>query len=670
MIDIRERSISIVPWIGLLLLGAGLVSTPLLRQLPFNRFSELLLLALLAWAAAWLQRRLIRTSWASGMALAWVVPLVGFVGILPSLATLLMVLAAAALGAKLFPQRSLALQVTLGLLLLAGAMGWGLLLPLHNRWVYLLLFVSMIIWGRSALTGSLSTAGAAWREGVAAAPRWAAFAVMLVGVASTACWLPTLQYDDLAYHLRLAWQLMEGGVYQPAPEFQVWALAPWGSDVVQALPQVLAGAESRGAVNAVWLLLLVSGTWRFSMHLDASPMQRWLVVAMVASLPLTPGLATSMQTELPSAAVLVWMAALVAGPRNAHLAFWLMLAILAGGLAASKTIAAAMSLPVLAWALARHPWPSPLRIAAVMATGFGVGGASYIYAAWIAGNPVLPLFNGFFQSPYFASQNFADLRYQQGFDGLLPWRLTFHTSRYFESRDGAAGISLVALAGFWISALIRPSTRIAAVVATAVLLLPLMPVQYLRYAYPGIVMFCVVAVSAVECSRHRPLVWFLVAVIVVNVTYHANGNWMLRTGALKDVVRSIGNDGALFERFAPERVLAGAIRDSGDIEGTVLLLDPAEPFIAEFGTRGRSVSWYAPTIQKAAVAAASDGHGRAWAELMRSVGARHVVLRTDTTSEAQRRALQMLGATLRQEARGRQWWSLPAPGHSEEIRHP
>lgn len=72
------------------------------------------------------------------------------------------------------------------------------------------------------------------------------FAATLLGLASAAAWLPTLQYDDQSHHPRLPWQLQEQGCYLPRPQFQVRAPAPWSSDILHALPQLMSGQEARG----------------------------------------------------------------------------------------------------------------------------------------------------------------------------------------------------------------------------------------------------------------------------------------------------------------------------------------------------------------------------------------------------------------------------------------
>lgn len=645
---------------GPLLLLFGLAITPLLKSLPSGRFGELIALGLLIGALAWLLGRLRGWYMASGLALIWILLLPVFTGVLPMLATILLLLAALVTGQALFAQRALALQATAGLLVLAAVLGWTLLLPIHSRWVYLPVCFALVIWRRALLWTSLRSGIVQWRRCVTEAPRSAALAVLLVGFASTACWLPTLQYDDLTYHLRLPWQLLQQGVYQPAPQHQIWALAPWATDVIQAVPQVIAGTESRGPVNAFWLILLATAAWQLAAQLGANVQLRWLAVGMVASLPLTAGLAGGMQTELPTAAVLLWMCALAASPRDGRLSSWLLLAVLAGGLLAMKSMSAVMALPVLVWALVRHPWPSLPRIGLVLLTGLLIGLANYVHAQWLAGNPVLPLLNGIFQSPYFAPTNFIDPKYKIGFGPGLPWTLTFHSSRYFESHDGAAGVVLVGLAGLWLLALLRPATRPAAWVTLAVLALPLLPIQYLRYAYPGMALLCVVAVAALGPRlTRRPVIGMLVALCVLNVSYQSTGYWMLRSGALKDTLKSAGHDAPLFQRFAPERSLAASIRTSGEDEGTVLLLDPRDSFFAEFGTRGRTVSWYSPALQSAASLAELDPSGGQWHQLLQEQQVRHIILRIETLTPSQRLALELAGARLREETGGRQWWSLP-----------
>lgn len=658
---LKDRLYVLLPWLGALLLAAGLLSTPLLSAWPDSRTGELAVLALATAGLAHLVRRIASCRYATALLGIWLLLLLLFAGPVAGVAALAMLLAALCIGLGLFPQQPPGLQASAGLVVLAALLGWSLQLPIHFPWIHAAGCLALLAWQRHALLATVASARQHWSRAASAAPRSAALAVMVLGLASTACWLPTLQYDDLAYHLRLPWQLMEHGYYQPVPEHQVWAMAAWGGDVLQAMAQVMARGEARGPLNAVWLALLGSGAWQLATRLGGGDSARWLASALVASLPLTAGLAAGMQTELPSAAILLWLCVWVAQPSRQDRSVWPGIALLFGGLLASKPTAAAIALPVLAWALARHRWP-PLRPATFALAGlFLVGCSSYVQAWVLTGNPLLPLFNASFQSPYFPPVDFADTRYHAGFGISLPWDLTFHSADYYESHAGAAGVVLVALAGFWLAALLRPATRGFALVALVALLLPLLPMQYLRYAYPGMVLLCVLAAACLHRTLDpRPAHWLaglLVAICLLNLAWQANGYWMLRNGAVKLRLKHPLDDAPLFARYAPERALADAIRRKGTADGTVLVWDARDAYYAEFGRRGRTVSWYAPALQQQAAEADADPSAQRWLALLREQHVRHVIT-PDILPPVRQLALERACAQLRQQSGSRQWWQL------------
>ena len=118
-------------------------------------------------------------------------------------------------------------------------------------------------------------------------------------------------------------------------------------------------------------------------------------------------------------------------------------AVLFGALCGLKTMHAAVALPVLAWAAwcyrAQLPWRW-LPLAALVA--LLIGGSSYFYAWSIASNPFLPLLNATFRSPYFATTDFNDGRWQGGLDADVLWDISFDTEHYFESFDGLSLIPI------------------------------------------------------------------------------------------------------------------------------------------------------------------------------------------------------------------------------------
>jgi hypothetical protein len=650
-----ERSLL---WLGVPLCVAGLATTGIAAQWRGGRFAELIVLALASLALAALLRRALHWRMASGLALAWLVALAFFAGPLPTAATALLGSAALALGSTVDREAPLALRVAAGLTLCAGVLGWLLPAPLHYRVVYLVACVAPVAWRWRSLRASWREATTGWRDAVAAAPRASAFAVLVLGLASTGSWLPTMQADDVVYHLRLPWQLMESHRYPLDPALHMWSLAPWAGDVLQALAQVLAGEEARGPLNMLWIALTATGLWRIVIALRGTARAAWFAVALYASLPLTAALAGGMQTETPTAALLAWLAwTILDPPPHPSRRLWLA-ALLFGGLLALKLAAALLALLLLPWALwRRRPLPSPGRAALALAIALAIGGSSYLYAWQVAHNPVLPLFNAWFQSPYYPPVNFDDMRWHAGFDAALPWNLTFHTDRYLEAFPGGGGFVLVALAGAWLLALLRRGTTAAALMATVLLVLPLWPMQYLRYVFPALVLLLAPLAVAAFRTDARRAAWLLAGVCGLNLAFQANAFWLLRVGAMKATVLAAGRDAPVFAERVPERNLIAAVR--GVPHGNVLALDPERPYVAELGARGRSVSGYDRTLQAAAQAADADAGGEGWVALLRREGITDVLLRPAVLTPAQRTALARIGAAHRQTQGDIEWWRIP-----------
>jgi len=648
-------------WLGAPLCLSGLATTGIAAQWHGGRFAELIVLALISLAAAAVLRRTLRWRVASGLAMVWLLALLYFVGVAPAAATTLLGMAAVALGGLLDRRAPRALQLACGLVLIGGTLGWLLPLPLHYRAVYLALALAAVAWRWRALLEAWRGAIVGWRQGIDAAPRTAAFAILALGLASTACWLPTLQADDVVYHLRLPWQLTLQHRYPLEPGLHIWSLAPWLADVLQAVPQVIAGAESRGGVNALWIAMTAAGVWRLAITLGGSARSAWFAVALYASVPLTAGLAGGMQTEAPTAALLVWLVWVIIDTREDRARRLWIGAILLGGLLALKLASAAFALLLLPLALWTHRrLPRVMPTLAAVGVALAIAGSSYVYAAWAARNPFLPLFNAWFHSPYYENANFDDARWHAGLDAALPWNLTFHTDRYLEAFAGGGGFVLVAFAGVWLLAFTTRRTAAVAITASALLALPLLPMQYLRYVFPALVLILpVLAVTAFRFDPRRAA-WLLVGVCVLNFAFQANSFWLLRIGLVKMTIKEAGDDAAAFRAYAPERDLLAAIRNTS--HRNVLALDPDRPNVAEVGLYGRSISHYDRSLQNAARQAERDASGVAWAELLRRADISDVLVRPATSTPAQRAALTRVGA-VRQQATGElEWWRIPAEG--------
>ncbi len=634
--SVKTHLPSTLLWLGMALCVAGLVGNRMWQALPFPRFFEHVLLGLLSLALAWPLRRCAGPG--------------------PVLAVALLAAAAIAVGSLLQPGP---IALPLGLALIAGVLGWLLPLQIHFQAAYAAACIALIAWRRAEIVATWRSVCADFDASVQASPPSAATAMLLLGLASTGAWLPTMQPDDVAYHLGLPWQLQETARYLPDPVVQVWSLAAWAGDVLHAVTQVLAGGEARGALDALWLMIAAGAVFALTASLGGDARRRWWAVALLASLPLSMALVAGMQTELPAMAWLPALAWLVLRPPAPTDPRRLLVGgVLFGVLCGLKLMHAVVALPLLVWAAWRHRRCVPWRwLPVTLLLVFAIGGSSYVNAWLATGNPVLPLMNAWFRSPYFALHNFNDLRWHGGLDADVMWDISFDTSLYFEAFDGGFGFVFVAFAGVWLLALRDLRTRGLACVASIGMLLPLLPLQYARYLQPPLVLLLPALVVAYPTLRRGTAAFW--ALCVLNLAFATNANWMLRTGALKLVVRNVGNSTPVLQRYIPERVLAQRLREPGSRDGRVLLLPGSNVALAELGARGRNMLWYSPRWEAEAVRVEGDPSGRAWATLLGDNHIEHVLLRPDRLTTAQRAGLALSGARLVQAQGDAQWWRIP-----------
>lgn len=630
---------------GPVLVAIGITAHGLWAQLPWERFALALALALTATALAWPAVRWLRWRWASALVAVSSGALLLFAGPRPVFAVALLALAAMATGLRWVPARlpgRAAVAAILGYAAITGVTGWLLALPIHHAPVWLVVLAALVVLGRKALVAELRASASAWRDAAAEHPRALAWAVMLLGLASTGTWLPTMQMDDLTYHLNLPAQLALHAHYQAAPQHGVWAFAPWLGDIGQGIAWLIAGQEARGALNAFWLIVAALALGGCARALGATPLERNAAIALFASFPPLVWLTAGMQTELPAMAVLFALCTVLAhrendGPRL------MAAALLLAALTALKPIHALSALPLLVWASMRGlPRASAQHWLMALAAGLLVAGSSYANAWWHTGNPVLPLFNAVFQSPFHPPENMGDDRWHAGLGLALPWQLTFASSRYVEAWDGGAGFLLIGLAGAWLLALGRHATRGFALAAAGVALLPLLPMQYARYAYPGIALLIVACLPGRRAQvGDRAWRWGIVALCTLNLAFQANAGWTHHSAALKRTLRAPGDASAVLPHYVAERTLIAGLPDD---DGIVLATDPQRGYIAELAGRGRLMSLHAPTLAAARLAADADPSGEAWRRLLTDTDARWILVTEADASPALRAGLAASGA--------------------------
>ena len=668
---------------GVMAVLAGILLHQTYLSFPTRHSATLLVLGMAAWTLSLLLRRFFNLPVASGLALVWAAALLWMAGSRPVLAAVLMLAAAAGLGARLVPVATPArpaIAIVTGLAVMAGGLGWVLSVRGHGPWLYFSAMALLAAMSRRELQQLSAGLVMRWSAAVNAAPGMAGLAVMTLGLVSVVLWLPDLMYDDLAYHLALPVQLAKLGYYRLDPATQVWALAPWAGDLVQAIVQVVSGEAARGAVNALWLLLSGVLLWCLGREIGLDASRAWLTVALYASMPLSAILAFGQQTEGPSIVVLLALALVILrAPPRPEAASLQLVAVLLGLLLALKLSNVLSAVPMGLWLLARWRCRLPWRaVPAALALLVLIGGSSYFHAWALAGNPVLPLFNDVFLSEFMLPERFHDGRWNAGLDWALVWRLTFDTSRYIEAWPGAAGFLLVGLAGALPLALCKsllgPSVGPSAsnviwplaLVGLAAFLLPLLFVQYLRYTQPGLVLLLPLLVAGLQEARPRRWVdRLLIALVVLNLGFHGSAHWALYFGALSKQV--LHGRTAVMERFAPEAQIAEWLHRQPLQQARILLVDRDRAYIAPFAGQAFARNWYDLEINTLAAAADDDPGGGSWRQTWFDLGITHVLTAEPVAAPVQA-GLAGAGAEVVYAFGDTRLWQLPVTGARDLMR--
>jgi hypothetical protein len=336
--------------------------------------------------------------------------------------------------------------------------------------------------------------------------------VLVLGYFARYAFLPTLGFDDQALHLRLWTELRFFHQAQFDVITNVWALAPFAVDLQHALLSLIAGDDIRAALNLYWAGLLTGLVWRQLSQQQLGQQQpsyaiRTLLLLVFASTPMLVYLLISLQTELFLAVLAMSALGLIVNSSQPALIARLpgLLAIAAlccatklpGAVLGCLLLAAALShfllqsrhlaiphLPTanvtLTQKLGLLMYLAVLAIAALHSYGF----------AWHrTGNPLFPLYNSLFQSPFFdSSTDFRDERWIHGFSFNSYWQVFFNTSMYHEGEKFVAGFQYLLLVPVaLVATVLRQSWRHWLVWLIPLLgfgLLMFANTQYWRYLFP------------------------------------------------------------------------------------------------------------------------------------------------------------------------------------------
>ncbi len=662
-----EKGVAIA---GFFLLVIGLCTTDVFAQLESQTVWHDLIIAGSMFAIGCLLRLICRTSVATGIALAIVLLLARTLGLTAVVAALLLLCASLVVGEKIQARtgsQGYVVSMLCGVAVMTGVTGWLLPFSVHGFLTYLVVLGAICYVGRRRIFDAFRRGRRHWNLAICAAPAQAAFAMFIIAVAATALVLPTIQYDDIAYHMLLPTQLLSLGRYKMDVASQGWALAPWASDIFQGYVAVLAGRVERGSADACWFLMTLLGLWQLGRIIGLRAGLRWLALAAYASIPLVVYLNASMQAENAIAAATVALVVIAAkGLRYNKDGVILPLVIVSGLVVALKATQALLVLPFALVLLVKY---KPARFTRLviprLPLGFAVCGSSYFYAWFVTGNPVYPIFNGIFKSPFGPAVNFQDRRWNQGLHWDSLWQITFHTDKFQEVYPGALGFTLLALSGCVLISVFRPRLRWISLSLLFCMVGMFLGTQYVRYILPAMAPLFPVALMVWQGLNFQKIGAFaLVALALLNTIFTPSCNYLFNGDIAWQVLGGINEaQGDVREgiekRIAPELLVQRYLQSRYGQNYFVYLADPGRPFLGPFEGRAVTLTWYDSSFANAAANADADASGASWVELFARTGIDHVITQ-DATSEPLRHALLQLHASKEYEVGQMVLWRLCA----------
>jgi hypothetical protein len=415
---------------------------------------------------------------------------------------------------------------------------------------------------------------------------------------------PEVSADGLAMHLAIPAAVAFHHRWAFDVAHTVWAVMPMGADWCFTGVYLLGGEYAARLLNFAMLGINLSILYWTSRRW-LSPATAYLVLALVASLPLMQLITGSLFVENTWGAFLLGSAlALLRFRERGDHRFLLLACALLGTALATKfgSIAFAAALfGFLAWSYFQQRKP---RRGGLLALGLFLLCAIQPYAtAYLkSGNPLFPFANAIFKSPYFDTQvSFVDRRFTTPLDWKTPYHVTFDTHRFVEAENGSAGFTHFLFLPFFLLTIRRKENRVALaafVVGLVFCLLVFRTTSNLRYLYPGLLLWMVPVawMFSVVKLEQRLLFHFLVAAALVTIGFNVyflpasgyyHGGFFLNYLSSKDAADSY------IERLAPVRKIVEYLNQKAPGEPAVFFETDQ---IAGFHGKAFTNSWHNPNF--------------------------------------------------------------------------
>jgi hypothetical protein len=374
---------------------------------------------------------------------------------------------------------------------------------------------------------------------------------------------PEVSTDGLAMHLAIPAQIANSGLWDFNFMHVAWAVMPMGGDWVFTLAYILGGEAAARLMNFATLILAIA--LQYSLIRRFTTRRVSLISSLLfASTPIVQLVTGSLFVEnVWSMFLLASLSAVISFRETKRTVFLFVAVVLLGSSCAAKFGALAFVFPILALLIfeaVRTRRSGVLKPAILALLVFAA--PPYLTAYLKTGNPVYPFMNSVFRSPWFDTANsFAGSRFHQDMHADILWRITFKTSEYLESQNGAFGFHyflLLPLTVFAFSRSWRYPPVTALFTGVCAFAITFRSQSNLRYIYPCAAVITIAAAAALEQLRqvfpslYRATMICLIICAGLNVWFLPSSGWYHR-----DFANPLSSAAArqYLEESAPERLL-------------------------------------------------------------------------------------------------------------------
>lgn len=342
--------------------------------------------------------------------------------------------------------------------------------------------------------------------------------------------MPEAGYDALVTHLFVPAHLALRHQWGFDASTYVWAVLPMLGDWIFSIGYMLAGETASRLTNLGFIFVLGWLVRELVLWAGGAAVgARWAVLIFLSTpLTFTEGSTLFIESVWASFVVAGTLLILRASTVSGKPRFDLPTAGLLLGCALAAKAVTFTILPILLLLLVwrYRSWYKTIGLPFLsfgLSLFLAIGVIPYATAWRLTGNPVFPLFNKIFQSPYFdVAANFNNPLFNAGITWDVLYRVTFETGNYLEASAGASGFQwLLLFIPTLIQLIVFRQIRGIKLLLVGVLAIAVLfhSQSYLRYAFPSwAILAAAMGVALSAALSAGPFIrnwWYATAAITV-----------------------------------------------------------------------------------------------------------------------------------------------------------